>query len=102
MRIINTSMLQKFGRGRRAGEAALRAWAQQAQAAAWQDFAEVRKTFPSADQVTVANTRTVVVFNIACHRYRLIVAIHYHTRIVYPLMILTHKQYDRDIWKERL
>jgi mRNA-degrading endonuclease HigB of HigAB toxin-antitoxin module len=34
--------------------------------------------------------RSVVVFNIAHNRCRLIAAIHFNTRIVYTLMILTH------------
>jgi len=68
----------------------------------WQNFVAVRKTFPSADLVTVASGRSVVVFNIAHNRYRLIAAVHYNTRIVYTLMILTHKDYGRNAWKERL
>jgi mRNA interferase HigB len=52
--------------------------------------------------VTVASGRSVIVFNVAHNRYRLIAAVHYNTQIVYTLMILTHKEYDRDTWKERL
>ncbi len=95
-------MLKEYWQGHREAEASLRTWGQQAKAAEWRSFAEVRKTFPSADQVTVASGRSVVVFNIAHNRYRLIAAVHYNTRIVYTLMILTHKEYDRNAWKERL
>jgi mRNA interferase HigB len=102
MRIIKTSMLKEFWEGHRQAEASLRTWAQQAKAAEWRNFAEVRKTFPSADLAMVDSGRPVVVFNIAHNRYRLIAAVHYSTRIVYTLMILTHKQYDRNAWKEHL
>lgn len=102
MRIIKTSMLKEFWLAYRESEASLRTWVQQAQAAQWENFTEVRRTFPSADRVIVASRRPVVVFNISRNRYRLIAAIHYNTRIVYTLMILTHKQYDRDAWKEQL
>lgn len=102
MRIIKTSMLREFWRVHREAEASLRAWVQQTKAAEWLNFAQVRKTFPSADVVTVASGRPVVVFNIAHNRYRLIAAVHYNTRIVYTLTILTHRDYDRDAWKERL
>jgi mRNA interferase HigB len=95
-------MLREFWQGHREAEASLRAWVQQARAAEWRSFAEARKTFPSADMATVANGRPVTVFNIAHNRYRLIAAVHYNTRIVYTLMILTHKEYDRDAWKEHL
>jgi len=95
-------MLKEFWQGHREAEASLRTWAQQARAAEWLKFADVRKTFPSADSLTVASGRPVVVFNIAHNRYRLIAAVHYSSRIVYTLMILTHKQYDRNAWKEQL
>ena len=102
MRVIKTSMLKEFWLAHREAEASLRTWVQQTQAAEWRNFAGVRKTFPSADLVTVASDRPVVVFNIAPNRYRLIAAVHYNTRIVYTLMILTHKEYDRNAWKEQL
>ncbi len=102
MRIIKTSMLTTFWEGHREAEASLRTWVQQTKAAEWRSFAELRKTFPSADLVTVASGRSVVVFNIAHNRYRLIAAVHYRTRIVYTLMVLTHKEYDRSVWKEQL
>lgn len=102
MRIIKTSMLKEFWQAHGEAEASLRTWSQQTKAAQWRNFAELRGTFPSADPVTVASGRAVVVFNIARNRYRLIAAVHYNTQIVYTLMILTHADYDRNAWKERL
>ncbi len=96
------SMLKEFWLAHCEAEASLRTWVQTTKAAEWRNFAEVRKTFPSADLVTVTSGRPVTVFNIAHNRYRLIVAIHYNTRIVYTLMVLTHKEYGRDAWKEQL
>ena len=102
MRIIKTSMLREFWRTHSESEASLRTWAHQTKAAQWRNFTEVRKTFPGADSMVVASGRAVVVFNIAHNRYRLIAAVHYNTRIVYTLMILTNRAYDRGAWKERL
>jgi mRNA interferase HigB len=102
MRIIKTSMLREFWAAHRTAEGSLRTWVRQTRAAEWQNFAQLRRTFPSADMVTVASGRQVVVFNIAHNRYRLIAAVHYNTRIIYTLMILTHQEYDRDAWKEQL
>jgi len=102
MRIIKTSMLKEFWQAHREAEASLRRWVRLAKAAKWRAFAEVRKTFPGADSVIVTSGRQVVVFNIAQNRYRLIAAVHYNTRVVYTLMILTHKEYSRNVWKERL
>ncbi len=102
MRIIKTSMLKAFWEANPQAEASLRTWVRHVRAAEWRCFADVRKTIPSADAVTVASGRLVVVFDIAHNRYRLIAAVHYNTRIVYTLMILTHKDYGRDVWKDRL
>lgn len=102
MRIIKISMLKAFWEAHREAEASLRTWVQQTEAAEWRDFAEVRRTFLSADLVVVGSGRPVVVFNIAHNRYRLIAAIHYNMRIAYTLMILTHKEYDRNAWKVQL
>ena len=95
-------MLKEFWQARREAEASLRTWVQQTNAAQWRNFAEVRKTFPSADLATMASGRPVVVFNIAHNRYRLIAAAHYDMQIVYTLMILTHKEYSRNAWKDQL
>jgi len=102
MRIIKTSMLREFWEDHREAEASLRVWIQQAKAAEWRNFADLRRSFPIADLVTMASGRRVVVFNIAHNRHRLIAAVHFNTRIVYTLMILTHKQYEADAWKEQL
>lgn len=40
--------------------------------------------------------------NIKGNRYRLIVAIHYNTQMVYVLRFLTHAEYDKGAWKEQL
>jgi mRNA interferase HigB len=102
MRIIKTSMLREFWQTHREAEASLRMWANQAKAAQWRTFADVRKSFPSADAVSVASGRQVVVFNVAHNRYRLIAAVHYNSRIVYTLMLLTHAEYDRNAWRDQL
>ena len=68
----------------------------------WRTIVDVRHTFPSADAVTVASGKTVIVFNIAGNRYRLVTAIHFHTQRVYVLQFLTHAAYSRDTWKEVL
>jgi mRNA interferase HigB len=59
-------------------------------------------TFPDADAVRVASGRTVVLFNIAGSKLRLIAAIHYNRRLVFALTALTHAQYRQGRWKESL
>jgi mRNA interferase HigB len=102
MRIIKRSKLRAFWLSHRDAEASLRTWINQTKAAAWRNFPDVRRTIPSADLVMVSSKRWVVVFNIAHNRYRLIAAVHYNRQTVFTLMILTHKEYDRDTWKVQL
>jgi len=58
-------------------------------------FAELRITFPSADQV-----EKFTVFNIGGNKYRLIVAIHYNRKKVYIRHVLTHSEYSRGHWRK--
>lgn len=71
-------------------------------AAQWSNMADLRQTFPSADPVRVISGRTVVVFNVAGNRHRLLTAIHYNLGKVFVLRLLTHAEYSRDTWKDEL
>jgi mRNA interferase HigB len=71
-------------------------------AAHWSNITDLHQTFPSADPVRVTSGRTVVVFNIAGNRYRLLAAIHYNMHKVFVLRFLTHAEYTRGTWKDEL
>jgi len=78
------------------------AWRKIVRLAQWHSLQDVRKTYASADAVTVKSKRTVTVFNVCGNDYRLIVAIHYKTQIIYMLRFLTHAEYNKDKWKNEL
>ena len=80
----------------------LAAWTQTVRAARWQNIADVRRSYRSADTVRVGSGRPVIVFNVCGNSYRLIVAMHFNTQIAYVLRFLTHAEYDRDAWKDEL
>ena len=61
----------------------------------YSSFADLRITFPSADQVGL-----FTVFNIGGNKYRQIVTIHYNRKKVYVRHVLTHAEYDRGTWRE--
>lgn len=61
---------------------------------AYGSFADLRVTFPSADQVG-----RYTVFNIRGNKFRLITAIHYSRQKVYIRHVLTHAEYDRGAWR---
>lgn len=73
-----------------------------ARKARWRTFADVRTDFPSADMVKVGSLRPVVIFNIAGNNFRLITAIHFDKGRVFLLDFLTHADYDKQRWKDRL
>ena len=77
-------------------------WYRIARCAPWASLAEVRVEFPHADIVRVASGNLVTVFNVAGNKYRLITAIHYNRQVIYTLRVLTHAEYSRGRWKERL
>ena len=102
MRIIKRSMLAAYGERNPQAEAGLSHWHTLAKAGRWTCLQDVRATFPHADAVTVNSGRSVVVFNIAGNKYRLIAAIHYNRQLAFTLMVLTHAEYDKGKWKEVL
>lgn len=66
------------------------AWYRQALAADWASPVAVKADSGNASILKDGR----VVFNIAGNKYRLVVWINYHYRVVYVRFIGTHKQYD--------
>jgi mRNA interferase HigB len=102
MRVIKRSTLVAYGRRNPQALRGLLYWHKFASKARWTCLQDVRATFPHADLINVASGRSVVVFNIAGNKYRLITAIHYNRQLVFAMMVLTHTQYASGKWKELL
>jgi mRNA interferase HigB len=58
-------------------------------------FATLKKTFNSVDKVD-----NLYVFNIGGNKLRLIANIHFFRLKIYIRDILTHREYDKDMWKK--
>lgn len=101
-RIVSPARVRDYVRRFPTAQASLMHWLQIVRGAEWQNPAQLKASFDKVDPVTVDSGRTVYVFNIERNRHRLIAAIHFNTQTVYILRIMTHKQYDRDRWKEKL
>jgi len=102
MRIIKKATLGAFWARNPQAKTGLEHWYKTTRAVAWASLQDVRATFPHADPVTVKSGRTVVVFNIAGNKYRLITAIHYNRGLIFTLMVLTHAEYGKNEWKDVL
>jgi mRNA interferase HigB len=94
MRVISKKKLREFWEEHPKAKSPLEMWYQVTEHAAWANFAEVRKTFNTADQVG-----KFTVFDIGGNKFRLIVAIHFNRGIVYVRHVLTHAEYDEGKWK---
>jgi mRNA interferase HigB len=94
MHIISRRKLREFSEDHPDAGAALDHWYNAARRAIWRNFADVRATFGSADQVG-----HFVVFNIGGNKFRLIVRIYYEDAVMLIRHVLTHEAYDRGDWK---
>ena len=73
--------------------ASLTIWHERARRATWRGLIEVRRDFPSADQVG-----DVLIFNVMGGNYRLIATAAYHAQRIYVKALLTHREYERKEW----
>jgi mRNA interferase HigB len=97
MHIITKKHLNAAGEKYRDAASEIRSWYKIASAANWQNFQQMRQTFPDVDSVD-----GYVIFNIRHNRYRLVTIIRYPKTKdgratqgrIYIRSFLTHKEYD--------
>ena len=95
MHIITRKRLNDFAFKHPDTKSALEHWYGLFKTGAFQNFTELRETFPSADQVG-----RLTVFNVGGNKVRLIAAIHYNRQRIYIRAVLRHQEYDESKWKE--
>ena len=95
VRIISKRKLREFWEKHSDAKEPLLDWYNIARKASWQNLVEVRENFRHADSVG-----DCTIFNIKGNDYRLITVIHYRVQRVYVLHVLTHKDYDKEKWKD--
>lgn len=91
MRILSRTTLQAFWSVEPRAKAPLEAWFTVVEAAAWQNFAQVRQTFNTAD--AVGDSR--VIFDVGGNKYRIVARISYAYGNVKIKFVGTHAQYDK-------
>lgn len=95
MHIITRKKILDFAERYPECSTALDGWFRIVKCAEFKNFAELRSIFSNADQVG-----KLTVFNIGGNKARLIAAIHYNRQKLFIREILTHKEYDKNKWKE--
>lgn len=91
MRIIAHNTLIMFYRKHEDAETAIEDWYHKTLKANWSNFAEIKKTFNTAD--SVGNQRYV--FNIKGNDYRIVAIVKFQIKMVYIRFVGTHSEYDR-------
>ena len=102
MRLIKPSTLREWAGQYPDAAPALAVWQRLMEAHEFPHFAALRRVFPHADQITVASQRTATVFNVRGNHYRLVAALHYNRQLCFALRFLTHAEYSKDRWKDKL
>ncbi|HFC12733.1 MAG TPA: type II toxin-antitoxin system HigB family toxin [Anaerolineae bacterium] len=95
MHIIAKRTLRMFWTVHADSQRPLMRWHRIVDKGQYNNFAELRRVFPSADMVN-----NLVIFNIGGNKYRLIVDIEFRSQTVFIKHILTHKEYDQGAWKK--
>jgi len=90
MILIGREELNKFIKKHAQGGGPFLAWSKLISLSDYNDFNQLRKTFPSADYVYHKYT----IFNIAGNKYRLVSVIDYNIQIVRIKRIWTHAEYS--------
>lgn len=75
---------------------ALDVWYRRAKRSYPSNFAELKNLFPATDKVG-----DHFVFDIGGNHIRLIALVHFQPKKIYIREVLSHKEYDKDKWKEK-
>lgn len=68
-------------------------WYKVGKKAEWRGLHEVRRDYPSADQVG-----NVLIFDVLGGNFRLIARVNYNVQRIYVKALLNHGEYDRKEW----
>jgi mRNA interferase HigB len=68
-------------------------WYKVAKKANWRGLHEVRRDYPSADQVG-----DVLIFDILGNNFRLMTRVNYTVQRIYVKALMNHREYDRKEW----
>ncbi len=97
MWVIAKSHLRRFWESRKddseIAQKDLLTWFKLAESADWANFAALKQTFGSADQVG-----NCVIFDVGNNRFRLIGRVFYAAGKLYILRVMDHHEYDKGRW----
>jgi len=101
MTLIRQDVLRRAGQRNVPLRKWLEKWAETVENIEWESLKDVRTAFPTADGVKLRSGLVVTVFNVKGNDFRLLTSIDFGAGIVEALEVLTHSEYDKDVWKDR-
>ena len=91
MRIFTEQALREYAEEHPDSKVALQEWVTIVKKSEWACFADIKKTFNSAD----SEGNQHYDFNVKGNNYRLVVVVKFTEKFVYIRFIGTHKEYDK-------
>ena len=101
MTLLGQDVLIAAGKRNKPLRTWLEEWAAVVANVAWKSLGDVRQLYPSADGVALASGTVVTVFNAKGNSNRLLTWIDYELQVIEALAVLTHAEYDKNLWKAR-
>lgn len=89
MHVISLKMLRDFWHKHPEAEQPLRHWHTVAEHSRFTDFADLRRSFGSADYVP-----PYTVFDVGGNNYRVVVVVRYRDGKMFVRWVMTHREYD--------
>ncbi len=104
MNVISRKKLRAFYEAtgeRRQHTAAFDDWFKLTRKAHWQNFRDAKALFGQTDVARdTASKKTATIFDIGGNKFRIVTLIDYTRQTVFITHVLTHKEYDKNKWKD--
>ena len=98
MWVISPKPIRAFVRKHPTADGPMKEWLSKAQNADWRSIADVHRDFPAADAVPMRSGETATIFNVGGNNFRIACSIVYPGHQVYVRRVMTHKEYDTNVW----
>ena len=89
MHVISLKMLREFWNKHPEAEQPLRNWHTVAEHSRFADFADLRRSFRSADYVA-----PYTIFDVGGNNFRVVVIVRYREDKIFVRWVMTHREYD--------
>lgn len=101
MKVVGKPKLEEFWRAHPTAKNPLRRWLRVTQNAGWNKFADVKRTFGSADWFSKEN-RDYIIFNVGGNKFRVVTAVNFGRYLVVVEVVMTHSNYSNRKWENKL